>query len=496
MTNKTYNENNANENFELGLQYYEGRGVKKDFKEAFTAFHKAAEQGHAIAQCNLGLMYDNGEGVRKDYKKALEWYKKAAEQGLAKAVDVLKELEILETLEFKAEQGDVDAQYELATIYHGKHDSMIVQENDKKTLYWYKKAAEQGHGDAAYELLLRFFSGLDIFFRSIPRDIKAALHWAEKITKEGKKFKKEAGAILEQIFLEINGIVIPEKGPQVDLYLEERGIKEPKYFIYQTLQAAEHGLANAQYEIGSLYFNGFNHKKHIVRQDFEKALYWFQKAAEQGFAEAQFNLGLMYHNGKGVEKDLSKAVSWYQKAAEQGHAKAQLDLGVMYHNGGRYRRWDVGFGEVYDEYDDGERLEKDLSKAVYWYQKAAEQGYASAQYILGLTYRHGDGVEKDYEMAFKWYQKAAAQGFAEAQFNLGLMYHNGEGVEQDLSKAMSWFQKAAEQGLAVAQFNLGSMHADGQGVPQDYKKALELYQKAAEQGHADAINTLEYLEKK
>ena len=63
-----------------------------------------------------------------------------------------------------------------------------------------------------------------------------------------------------------------------------------------------------------------------VKQDYIKAVEWYQRAAEQGVADAQYNLGVMYYNGQGVKQDYIKAVEWYQKAAEQGHAEAQFNL--------------------------------------------------------------------------------------------------------------------------------------------------------------------------
>ena len=41
---------------------------------------------------------------------------------------------------------------------------------------------------------------------------------------------------------------------------------------------------------------------------------------------AQFNLGKMYANGRRVEQDDEQAVFWYRKAAEQGYAEAQENL--------------------------------------------------------------------------------------------------------------------------------------------------------------------------
>ncbi len=37
-----------------------------------------AKQGNANAQYNLGVMYGNGQGVRQDYVQALMWYNLAA----------------------------------------------------------------------------------------------------------------------------------------------------------------------------------------------------------------------------------------------------------------------------------------------------------------------------------------------------------------------------------------------------------------------------------
>ena len=70
----------------LGVAYENGQGVKQDRSEAVRWYRKAAEQGHADAQCNLGIRYTNGqEGLKQDHAEAVCWYRKAAEQGHAKA---------------------------------------------------------------------------------------------------------------------------------------------------------------------------------------------------------------------------------------------------------------------------------------------------------------------------------------------------------------------------------------------------------------------------
>ena len=95
-----------------------------------------------------------------------------------------------------------------------------------------------------------------------------------------------------------------------------------------------------------------------------------------------------------------------------------------------------------DYYDD----KQDYQQAFNWYQKSANQGYATAQYNLGVMYRDGQGVRQDYQQAFNWYQKSANQGYAAAQNNLGVMYDEGQGVRQNKVTAKEWFGKACDNG--------------------------------------------------
>jgi TPR repeat protein len=113
-------------------------------------------------------------------------------------------------------------------------------------------------------------------------------------------------------------------------------------------------------------------------------------------------------------------------------------------------------------------LPKDLSEATGWVGKAADQGYAPAQALLGALYENGMGMAKDSSEAARWYRKAAEQGNAAGQVDLGsLLEAKAEGSTQDLSEAAGWYRKAADQGDALAQYRLGLMDSLGHGVPQN-----------------------------
>ncbi|MDR2731384.1 MAG: DUF805 domain-containing protein [Treponema sp.] len=146
--------------------------------------------------------------------------------------------------------------------------------------------------------------------------------------------------------------------------------------------------------------------------------------------------------------------------------------------------------ELGKKYGTGDGIPKDQKKAVYWFTKAADQGYVNSQYNLGLSYLNGWGVQKDLEKAIYWYTKAAEQGDADAQGFIGYCYFNGDGVPKNLKKAVHWFTKAAEQGNAKAQKDLGLCYFLVDGVPKDLEKARYWLNKSAEQGNEDAKEAL------
>jgi len=206
---------------------------------------------------------------------------------------------------------------------------------------------------------------------------------------------------------------------------------------------AEMGEFFSQYESGSRYYyaNG-------VKQDYKKAVYWFQKAAEQGLAKAQCKLGVCYLYGNGIKQDYEKAVYWFLKATEKEDLDAQICLGFCYM--------------------DGQGGTQDIEKAIYWYNKVAEKGIAKAEPLLGLCYYK----KEEYEKAVYWYKKAAEKGDALAQHRLGHCYQEGKGVKQDYKEAIKLYKKAIEQGYAEALAALGICYVEGIGIKQNFQEGF------------------------
>ena len=97
--------------------------------------------------------------------------------------------------------------------------------------------------------------------------------------------------------------------------------------------------------------------------DFAEAYCIMRPLAERGDADAQYNIGWMYLNGYGLRVNESLVLEWWKKASAQGHTDASFSIGMLY---------SLGDGEV----------PKDSSKAIDYYLLAVKEGHEDAITIL------------------------------------------------------------------------------------------------------------------
>ena len=124
--------------------------------------------------------------------------------------------------------------------------------------------------------------------------------------------------------------------------------------------------ANAKYEAGEM----------------QAALDLYVQAANKGLAEAQFLAGKMFYLGENGSKDYSSASMWFKRAARQRHAKAEYGLATCYMNG------------------DG--LPVNYDQALMYMKASALRGYVPAQRKLAELYSKGVLVEADSVEAKRW----------------------------------------------------------------------------------------------
>lgn len=213
---------NSYAQFMLGEFHEEGWGTPKNLKVAADWREKAANRGNDQAQLKLAKMYLNGEGVQKDRQKAEywlnradiegnsdarvllaklyrergdakesreladRWLAKAATQGYENATTLLRLIEYLgfgvdETWHHRmpdlhrlAEDGDHEAQYDLAVRYEDGHSGET--RNVATALQWFKRAAEGGNVMAMRKLSGIYEQGL----YGEPVNPLAARYWSER----------------------------------------------------------------------------------------------------------------------------------------------------------------------------------------------------------------------------------------------------------------------------------------------------------------------------
>jgi len=269
------------------------RFQRGEYREARAIWSKLAYAGDVDAQFNLGTLYENGLGVEADAEQAARWYRAAA----ARRVDL--------------------ARLALARLQRA---GALEPEPDEDQIKLLETAARRGLAEAQYELGVAFDRGL-----GVTQNHATAAGWYQR--------------------------------------------------------AAEQGLTDAQYNLATLYDEGLG-----TPRDIGQAREWYVRAADAGEARAMNNLGYIYEKGLLGVRDYGNAVVWYRRAAREGLAIAQSNLAALHY---------LGRG-----------VTRDFEKAYHWYRAAAAQGDALGQNGLGLLYANGLGVERDLVQAMAWFSLA------------------------------------------------------------------------------------------
>lgn len=263
----------ADEQYEIGWNFFSGDGVDLNFAEAAEWFRKAGSKGHAMAQYRLGEMFKFGDGVLRDYTRAVEWLQKAADQGLA------------------------FAQTSLGLSYREGGEG--VPQDYSKALELLQAAAYQGHPGACSEVAWMYMKGLGVEY-----NLEEAIQWY--------RYASERGCAIGQVNL-------------ARFYSSGEGMEQDSAEAARLLSlAADQGDAVAQFYLGNMYAHGEG-----ISKNFAEALKWWTKAAEGYDMEAQYNLGLLYLRGDGIRRNEPKGFLWLEKAASQGHAEAKYIYDTM-----------------------------------------------------------------------------------------------------------------------------------------------------------------------
>lgn len=283
-----------------------------NLQKAYWLYQQAAEAGEAVAQNNLGLLFFRGERVERNYTLAVELFSRSAKQGFE---DGLYHLGMMyengygvevdqATANFlyfnAANRGSVSAQMALGLVYKfGK----AAEKDSVQAAYWFKKAAEQNNASAQYHLGDAYEKGL-----GVEENLVQAVYWLKKAAENGEPRGQYALAWQYEF----------GRGVDTDYQQAQHYYK----------LAAEQQHASGMYRLGMLLFNGKGSDF-----DFDQAFFWIKQAAEAGNVDAQIKLGRFYYDGMAVPVDFALAHHWYTKAADEGDPYAMYQAALMHLSG-------------------------------------------------------------------------------------------------------------------------------------------------------------------
>ena len=175
------------------------------------------------------------------------------------------------------------------------------------------------------------------------------------------------------------------------------------------------------------------------------AVLWLTEANNQGSIEAEYLLGQLYENGDGVAQDFEQSRYFFGKAADQGYAPAQYKLGKLLINS--------EFDDPQMDTTSDQELQKKITRGVTLLRKSANSGYAPSQYEMGLLALNGNMTEKNPREAFSYLKKAADQGVAAAAYMTATCYASGIGTAINTESAKQYLRKTI--GLAGLESDYG-----------------------------------------
>lgn len=419
----------------------------------------------------------------------------------------------------------------LASLLHEYSISEFANQNPtaylfEATLYLYGllDAKDEGKAVALYEYAAKYNSSLAKYILACYHfetylqnksdfDSVEAKKWADEFIKSYVEHA-DLEELASEIYFILGYLVRDEAEKNQNKSTYQRAIE----YFKKSLKCGEYSSAS---ELGYIY-------QHSIVKDYKKAFEYYSLAAEHGIDAAEYNLGTLYYDGIGCEKDVGKALTWIERAAKQGHLNALISIGSVYLDGEYqgYNDLKKGFeylnlaaerdaegklallkvyafgieGKFSPDYaaavDLGEKIidipeakaltghaylqQHQVEKGLPLLEQALTDGYEDIRKYLSEVYFYGieNQLDPDYQKVLDIVRPTLEES-ADYQCVTGLVYlHGGHGVDQDTNQAIYWLERAANGNDAQAQFILGKLYFEGEVVPQDRGKAENWSRKA------------------
>lgn len=267
--------------------------------------------------------------------------------------------------------------------------------DDANAMKWFKKAAEDGNGDAYSNIGIMYQNG-----EGVEINLIAALSYFNIACSKGiDNACKRANATRSILEQEINDSLTTKTAYKAtyvaESYHTEKNYTQAEKYYFKAYEVDNSNLL-ASKKLGEMYFD----KNKLNNND--SAIKWYGiatrlmeiKLANEQNTRLKTGLDneytdMLFVYGSALRKQNGKlAIETYLKAVREGFTGAYTQVGVIY---------ELGEGGI----------EKDWKMAAEYYEKDAEKKAVKAMYYLGQLYeKGGPNLEDSKKQSKKWYKMA------------------------------------------------------------------------------------------
>lgn len=240
------------------------------------------------------------------------------------------------------------------------------------------------------------------------------------------------------------------------------------------MERATTGDVAAQRELGQAYLAGTN-----VKRDEAQGVSWLVQAAEHGDAEAAYQLGIHYgrvatSGGKVNLAHRQKQAQYLRQATIAGHAPATRMMAELL------------LDRAMEENVPPEKRAKALQDGEALLRHAADNGHVAAMLSLADRLERGRGVVKNADEAVTYLERAARAGDAKTQYRLYQMFSDESHPKHSHTRARVWLKRAADARHAPAVLAYANLVLEGELVPRNLTAAADYIGRAESLGMPEA----------
>ena len=403
--------------YNYGIMLINGWGTDWNPFTAYDNFLLAAEAGMNQAQYVVGILHTDNLIVQRDWNKAYYWIKKSVDGGYEPAKDVLAELSLKVTSEFKdsvnqdeytltrdnfnkdtKDDSKIQPSLGLVFIDFDTQSDTIKEITDAILISDLKNLGLPILKDS---LKISNDSSLTSFFDA------SKINLLREIAEAGSH---EAETILGKLY-DLGNFVGTNKLFAAEYYIRATILDSPRaaYLLWQLIREKDfYTILNDAVKLddptAQFVWYGLHKLGYDNRLSEKDAIDLLLKAAAQNYIPAIIELGFNYYTGKYGLNNKRKGLEYWELAEKFGSPEASIRIAVA---------------KVFDPL-----TISNFNTEFSLFEKSERSGSILAQFALGYCYENGIGVKKNLPNAVEYYRKSAQRGNQFAYEQLRRLYDN------------------------------------------------------------------------